>query len=140
MEQVEQEDVRLAESIECESNIATIHMKTSDSLDESRHHQKISSRSMDETSPVFVIPTKAYALNGEHDGFQGGPLGTDAQPTVAGMKQATAYCNEVGIDFNPAPSRTLFSFGKGRSTSLGRIPFIISTPQNLFKIWVDVIQ
>ena len=137
---MEQEDIRLAESIECESNIATTHMTTSDSLYESRHHQNTSSSSMDETRPVFVIPTKAYALNGEHDGFQGGALDTGAQRSVAGMKQATAYCDEVGIDFNPVPSRTIFRFGKGRSTSLGRIPFIISTPQNMLTIWVDVVQ
>ena len=67
-------------------------------------------------------------------------MDTGAQRSVVGMKQAISYCSEIGIDFDPVPSRTRFRFGKGRSTSLGRIPFIISTPQSMLTIWVDVVR
>lgn len=88
---------------------------------------------------TYAIPSKAALLNGEQDEFQGGALDTGAQRSVVGMKQAKAYCDQVGIDFNPVRSQTLFRFGKGRSRSLGKIPFVISTPQNILTIWVDVV-
>ena len=71
--------------------------------------------------------------------FHGGCLDIGAQRSVIGLPQAQAYCRKIGISFDMVPSNNSFRFGVGTAKSMGKIPIVISTPQNALTLWVDVI-
>lgn len=88
---------------------------------------------------VYVIPDHISEMKNCHRQFEGGATDTGAQLSVIGLRQARAYCAEVGVPFKPLPSSSRFSFGAGKSKYLSKIPLVVSTPQTLTSLHVDFV-
>lgn len=71
--------------------------------------------------------------------FQGAAMDTGAQKPVIGLEQAEAYCRELGLDLNLAPTNSTFVFGDHACRSLGRLNIIIPTPTSNIAISTHVV-
>lgn len=73
--------------------------------------------------------------------FQGACCDIGAQRSVAGRRQAKAYCREAGVPFNLRKSDYAFRFGDGLYSSLGTIEIRLPTPDGSFlAMEVDVVD
>ena len=91
------------------------------------------------------VPTPTWKLRhdtGRKDNgkFLGALIDTGAQRSVIGEAQALAYCNEHGIPYQPSKSYNKFRFASLLKTSLGKIPILITTPNGLLRMNVDIVR